>query len=180
MEISSEEELIESLVQARAKREGEDTTWSKDLAQLPDLPEGDQRQAIMIPAHGPLHGTSIDEEGEKAVPSEVEESPVEAEWSFFVRIQNNPDAPNYLQPQSLHRSQETETDPVTHRFERETRVWAPDSDMGGEGDFQEIDEDKANALISQWTQEQPEEEPETEEAETDEEEDEDEEPLPIP
>lgn len=129
----------------------------------------------------------VEEEGQPtgtasgyAPEQEVAPAP-EAQWRFFVRVQDNPDAPNYLQPQSLHRLQETETDLFTHRFERESRTWVHNpgmiafTGMGGSDDFQEIDEDKANALISQWTQEQPE-----EEAEIDEEENEDEEPLPIP
>lgn len=80
-----------------------------------------------------------------------------AEWRFFVRLQDNPDAPNYLQPQSLHRMQETETDFHTHRFDRKTRSWVHNPGMiaftggGGSDDFQEIDEDNANALIAQWS-----------------------------
>lgn len=102
----------------------------------------------------------------------------EPEWRFFVRLQDNPDVANYLQPQSLHRLQETETDLFTHRFERETRTWVHNPGMiaftgiGGSDDFQEIDEDEANALISQWTQETTEEETETEETEVGEEEEE--------
>lgn len=143
----------------------------------------EQPQPAPVEEAQPTGTVSAPQPGEQThvQPPQVEAPP---QYRFFVRLQDNPDYPNYLKPQSLHRLEETETDLFTHRFERESRTWVHNpglvafTGIGGADDYEEIDQDKANALIAQWQGEEvegevPEEEvPEevTEEGEVEEEE----------
>ncbi|NIM22469.1 MAG: hypothetical protein GTN64_08675 [Candidatus Latescibacteria bacterium] len=93
---------------------------------------------------------------------------------FFVRVQDNPDLDGYMEPRSLHRFEDRPDQIIMERFDKEKRIWVDNPNMiaflgiGGADDYEEIDEDKANQLIAQWTpQEEAEEagaepEPETE------------------
>lgn len=89
-------------------------------------------------------------------PPPAEEAPPGDGMRFMVRIQDNPDLPNYNQPQSLHRFKITPEEIVTDRFDADAKMWVDNPGMiaftgiGGADDFVEIDIDNANALISQW------------------------------
>lgn len=76
---------------------------------------------------------------------------------FFVKLDDLPSAPTYMQPLSLFRFEEREDTVIMERFDKKERRWVDSPSMvawtgiGGDESFQEINEDKANQLIDQWT-----------------------------
>jgi hypothetical protein len=75
---------------------------------------------------------------------------------FMVRVQDNPDLPDYLEPLALFRFQVTPDDLITDRFDRERDMWVDWPDMlgftgiGGAENYAEVREEEANQLIQKW------------------------------
>lgn len=84
-------------------------------------------------------------------PPPAEEAPPGDGMRFIVRFQDNPDLSDHNQPKSLYRFKITEDEVVTDRFDITARMWVDNpAGIDGADDFEEIDIDNANALISQW------------------------------
>jgi hypothetical protein len=75
---------------------------------------------------------------------------------FFIKLDDLPSAPTYMQPLSLFRFEARDDRLITERFDKEDRKWvhAPGliafTGIGGDESFEEIDEESANQLIDQW------------------------------
>jgi len=80
---------------------------------------------------------------------------------FYVRVQDMPSAENYMEPMSLHRFDDSGGHLVMERFHPEERRWIDNPNLisvtglGGDEDYVEIDEEKANQLIDQWSVKEP-------------------------
>ena len=78
------------------------------------------------------------------------------EMRFMIRLQDNPDLPDYMEPLGLFRFQVTPDVLITDRFDREKDMWVywPDmlgfTGLGGADNYREVREEEANQLIEQW------------------------------
>ena len=76
---------------------------------------------------------------------------------FFVKLDDLPFAPTYMQPLSLHRHEETEDTVFMERFDKKTGICVDNpvlirfTGIGGDESYKEIDEEEANRLIEMWT-----------------------------
>ncbi|MFQ5923127.1 MAG: hypothetical protein ACE5M4_09810 [Anaerolineales bacterium] len=75
---------------------------------------------------------------------------------YFTRVQDNPDLPDYMKPQSLHRFEASKDQIITERYDLNSRSWVDNPGMiaftgiGGADDYVEIDEAEALELIDEW------------------------------
>jgi len=92
------------------------------------------------------------------IPQEQEQQaqPVQG-MRFFVKLDDLPSAPTYMQPLSLFRFEATEDAIIMERFDKDGRKWVDSPSMiaftglGGEESYKEVSEQEANDLIAQWT-----------------------------
>ena len=73
MTTTSNDALVGALQEARKNRDGEDMSWIEDLADLPDIPTGKRRVAVMIYKRGSSEPEVSDAEADQDSPSEAEE-----------------------------------------------------------------------------------------------------------
>ncbi|MFV2044651.1 MAG: hypothetical protein ACC700_15630 [Anaerolineales bacterium] len=74
----------------------------------------------------------------------------------FTRVQDSPDHPDNMKPQSVHRFEVSEDQIITERYDRKSRSCVDNPGMiaftgiGGADDYVEINEAKALELIDEW------------------------------
>ena len=96
---------------------------------------------------------------QQSPPEQQQQAPIQpmAGMRFYVNLDDRPSSPNYQQPLSLHRFEETADAVIMERFDKEGRKWVDNPNlisatgMGGDESYSEVDEEEANRLIAMWT-----------------------------